>query len=561
MKNQKVPDDLISAYFDGEVTQDERRQVEQLLESSAESRQLLEDAAKLSAILHSFPREAAPADLARNVRLQIESSTLVAPASSPAKRTGLRREWIAFAAGILATVAPLVMYVVVNPTQQVDHSAVVSLHSNDERAGGHGSEMVLRSEGVPQKMALKLKGLLPEAPGAAKPIGTGIPSVASEHVELATSESAAPSVSGRSVVSNGSEAVGVASSMVAGSALSFSTAATEPAVDATDDGILLNPDDPDHFIQSLKKGEIAVRSVANTNDAVAVVELIVVDINRGADEMEMLLLRVMRNLNASDDTSASPNQGDAKALGIDKDEALRESLARAKSSDEMAMLYVRAPGDQLAQALAEAIKRPEMYLAVSPKVPMTFPGEPVAPQPVASSQVTDSASVKAGASSAKAVASPNVEKPVSVEAGLVVNSFLSLNGIEAKNKDGVMNIQQNGMAREFFFHAQPGSSVPPSAPVAIAEDRNADTNSGDGQQQGFITSYRVSVPKNTAANEQARDRKRKVTSRSLLQNASVPNQTSQKADDDEQKSEQAHQDPQLVRMLIVLKSGQANTPP
>ena len=557
MMNQKVPDDLISAYFDGEVTQEERRQVEQLLESSAESRQLLEDAAKLSAILHSFPREAAPADLARNVQMQIESSSLVTPASTPAstpaKRPGLRREWIAFAAGILATVAPLVMYVVLNPAEQVDQSVAVAHHSADERGGGlggHGPEMVARSESLPPNTTRRMKGLLPEAPGSAKPISTGIPSAASEPVAVTTNEPVAPSASGSRLASNRSEALGVASTTVAGNALSYSNGPTELVVDATDDGILLNPDDPDHFIQSLKKGEIAVRSIANTNDAVAVVELIVVDINRGADEMEMLLLRVMRNLNASDETLASRSQGDTKNLDIEKDEALRESLARAKSSDEMAMLYVRAPGDQLAQALAEAVKRPEMYLAVSPKVPMTFPGDPVTPQAAASSQVADNRSVNAQASQ-------NAEKPVSVEAGLVVNSFLSLNGLEAKNKDGVMNIQQNGIAREFFFHAHPGSSDPPSAPVAIAEDRDA--NNGDGQQQGFITSYRVSVPKNATANEQAR--KRKVTSRSLLQNANAPNQTSQKADVIEQKSEQVHHDPQLVRMLIVLKSGQANTPP
>lgn len=546
--NQQVPDDLISAYFDGEVTQDERRRVEQLLESSAESRQLLEDAAKLSAILHSFPRAAAPADLARNVQQQIESAVLVAPASNPLKRSGLRREWIIFSGGVLATVVPLVLFIVMNPMDHREKSAAVDRRFAADEAGGmggHGPQDMARAEKRPRTAALKMHEMLPEAPGAAKPIG-GSPTPKLEDIyDVVSNETAATSRSPlKSSAAGGSALV---SSVVTHDESLFS----QPVVDVTDDGISLMPDDPDHFIQSLKRGEIAVRSVANTNDAVAIVELVVIDVNRGVDEMEMLLLRVLRNVKEDNSKAGVAKQSESSDPSVVSDESLKESLSRTKSSDDLAMLYVRAPGDQLAQALAEAVKRPEIYLAVSPKVPMTFPGEQNARLSLATNHEADAKS---------AVVIPNAEKPVSVEAGLVVNSFLDQNGIEVKSKDGKVNIKQNGMAREYSYHAHPGTETSPSVPVAVSDEPAADATGLENPQQGF-TSLRFSVDNDAVPQDQKRGKKQNLNSRKLLQNATLPKGGSQEAGAPPQPSEQVHRDSQLVRMLIVLKSGQPTSPP
>ena len=68
--NPQVPvsDELLSAYFDGEASPEERAAVEQLLDGSVASRRELDEIAQLSALLHSFPREAAPVELASHIQ-------------------------------------------------------------------------------------------------------------------------------------------------------------------------------------------------------------------------------------------------------------------------------------------------------------------------------------------------------------------------------------------------------------------------------------------------------------------------------------------------------------
>lgn len=547
MKNQPVPDDLISAYFDGEVTEVERRQVEQELESSAESRQLLEDAAKLSAILHSFPKSAVPADLARNVQQQIESGIQVTPASVPAQRSRHRREWLIFASGIVATIAPLVLFVVLNPAVPEPDAVRLSGGPLDNRSSGGtqpAREQVARADKTQPSLAMKMHEPLPAVRRAAAPADSGADPASA--VEMAASAPAKPS-SSRDRLDDYQPAAPYAASLSFDGAAKSDLATSTVVSDATEDGIPLEPDDPGHFIESLKKGEIAVRSVANSHDSVAVVEFVVVDINRAADEMEILLLRVLRNQSESDaKLEVSNTPGAAKGNSTNND-ALKDSLTRS-NLDELAMLYVRAPGDQLAQALVEAAKRPEIYLAVSPKIPMAFPDE----------KSDSRTKIGNGLSDVKlSMAAPTAEsKPVSAEAGIVVNSFLNMNGIEIKNKDGGVNINQQEIVREYFY-AHPGSPALPSAPVANSADGLAEPGETENDFLGF-TELRVAVPKNTPSQEQKRESKQKLN---LRRSRNQSQKNLQQADAAPNRAEQTPQNSQLMRMLIVLKSGQATPAP
>ena len=89
--NHPVPEELISAYFDGEVSPDERGEIERSLESSSELRQQLDETSKLSALLHSFPRESAPRELAANVQKQVNAATQPALAQTATVQECWRR--------------------------------------------------------------------------------------------------------------------------------------------------------------------------------------------------------------------------------------------------------------------------------------------------------------------------------------------------------------------------------------------------------------------------------------------------------------------------------------
>src|SRR5882672_63641 len=91
--NPQPPNELISAYFDGEVTPEERAAVELLLGESEDAQRELNETARLSALLHSFPRESAPVDLIGNVLQQTNQIVLPTPvvAAPPSRHVG--REW------------------------------------------------------------------------------------------------------------------------------------------------------------------------------------------------------------------------------------------------------------------------------------------------------------------------------------------------------------------------------------------------------------------------------------------------------------------------------------
>ncbi|MCP4814436.1 MAG: hypothetical protein GY888_18155, partial [Planctomycetaceae bacterium] len=54
--NEKIPEELISAYIDGELTSDEQVRVEQALLEDPHSQQLLEDLQALHDRLQAIPR-------------------------------------------------------------------------------------------------------------------------------------------------------------------------------------------------------------------------------------------------------------------------------------------------------------------------------------------------------------------------------------------------------------------------------------------------------------------------------------------------------------------------
>ncbi len=97
-------DDLISAYFDDELSLDERARVEELLHASDAARRELEEVRCLSRVLKGFTAEPAPEDLSAAVLAQAERDSLLASVPERAQRG-----WLAPVIGLLVTAASLLL--------------------------------------------------------------------------------------------------------------------------------------------------------------------------------------------------------------------------------------------------------------------------------------------------------------------------------------------------------------------------------------------------------------------------------------------------------------------
>ena len=72
MVNQNIPEDWLSAYHDGELTDEQKIQVEAWLESSDNAREELGELDRLSKLLRDLPQEKAPVELSKGVLKSIE---------------------------------------------------------------------------------------------------------------------------------------------------------------------------------------------------------------------------------------------------------------------------------------------------------------------------------------------------------------------------------------------------------------------------------------------------------------------------------------------------------
>jgi len=114
--NKQPSQELLSAYFDGEATIDERAVVEQWLHENPDARQELDDIAHISELIRSLPREQAPAEMADAVMRQAERATLLKDHRVKTPAVSVRNSWFTQAAVVLASTAALVLLIaVINP--------------------------------------------------------------------------------------------------------------------------------------------------------------------------------------------------------------------------------------------------------------------------------------------------------------------------------------------------------------------------------------------------------------------------------------------------------------
>ena len=584
--NQPVPNELISAYFDGEVSPDERGEIERLLESSSELRQQLDETSKLSALLHSFPRESAPRDLAANVQRQVNVAvqpSVTARATAPATTRGsLRREWTAFGAGMLATMASLLMFVTFNRSPFITNSPT-PVQSGDEPLPQvtFQSKPADQQEFADGRAAMNVANLETDASGPPEhwKRDLGI-SKNARFVRNKMDGLAAPNHSANKL----NEEENLAQNPV-----SMTANYDSIVVDSNS----IQPQTQNEFLSYLSSGNVIVSRVADPNNTVAVVDFTVIDIERGSDELRILLQkRSLQQVNNGEDSwsvkesDAEDRLADQQPSGAKKDLSKERDVNRP---EEFQVFFVRAPGDQLAGAIDDLVKNhPDIFRNWIPQPPIELP---VALQPetdgIAAEKRAIAATENKTQDNSLSLLSDETTA-VNAEAELAVGVLMARNGSVNANGDFYYNANSTvpynanstvplNVSNSIIGNtANPGQKIEFPAPAAASVKSNpqvtvTDNNlPGNNAQiagnsgQGYFRVSRQNAPH--VALQQAASARNKgapLVAGSMLNTTTLDSPSGLGGGIGRNSMVNTNNDtrnPRLVRMLFVLKSGQTNNP-
>lgn len=320
--------ELLSAYLDGEVTPEERAQVDQLLESSPEWRRELDDLARLSDLIRGLPRESAPAELSKKLQ-QIVQPVPSATLAAAVKKRSLKREILAALTGVAVTAAGMLFVFETADRSHSDSMAIVQNGAFQPEGSDFFADRQVDTLGSMATSGEKLAGNFPAS--------TPVPSPARGSV---SEELAKPTDSRLS----GLWFAGVA------------------------------PVKANVNWSTVRIGDLVPYLVQNEN-GVAVMELTVVDIHHTADQIEILLDRFQTSVLR--ETEAFPAQKDQKA--------------EMSKPQEMITLYIEAPGKDMADLLREMAER-DMVLAAQLQPPVELSSSLIAQETTEDigARVTDS---------------------------------------------------------------------------------------------------------------------------------------------------------------------------
>ncbi|HUG92058.1 MAG TPA: hypothetical protein VML55_14560 [Planctomycetaceae bacterium] len=340
MTDKHSTDDLLSSFFDGEATPEERAEVERRLRVSAEARRELTEIGQVSSLIRSLPRAPLPEQFAAQVLARAEREMLLAaPAGSGATAHSVARRrtrWFALGSLIATAAVVLVVTTLMGPRRESDPLAARGDHRT---AGGAGPEAVAFDDSDAQARS---------RPDPAPRAG-GLAGSASDS-ELGRPNREQPSDEfGRSSDFPAAAPVAPAEPLPAGAAPS-SKAEAAPAPSgrrAVPLGELAN----------VRAGEI-VRLAEQTGNGVAVVELTVVDVRETAGAMQVLLIRSGEQPESAAESDLSRDKADAAvARSAGKSEDAAADAPGGPRQGELLAMYVETPGDRLASVLDELQRR------------------------------------------------------------------------------------------------------------------------------------------------------------------------------------------------------------
>lgn len=388
--NPQVPDELISAYFDGEVSPDERAVVERLLATSGEAQRELNETARLSALLHSFPRESAPAELAGNIERQTAQLPMPSRTPSPATPSS-RHVWIQLRAAFVSCITTAAVYaIVVNmadtsprrgaPVALTDNTrtsaepasapdiAMADAASAFGPAGGMGQPLADVNEKEFLRGPSEASKQSAPRPTSATPAGGGGPLMRRAE-GTADAERFPPSVAGKAgpgkadLRDAGAADQGFGNAGAAAGAAPSQTAPVDAPQIANYSNLLSNQS----FLEKLQEGKMYtfVPQAADPDNNAAVVDLMVVDIDRATEQILVLLGK-------PDNRPGDGTQSKAKRAG-----------------DDLVVVYAVAPADRLAQALNDVTQHPDI-VDWSSQLPLNLAGNPALAESLSKKQESTS---------------------------------------------------------------------------------------------------------------------------------------------------------------------------
>ncbi|QDT77651.1 hypothetical protein Mal35_10790 [Gimesia maris] len=373
MSSQPPFNENLSAYFDHEVSPEERLELESRLEQSGAARQELHEFGELSRLLQETATESAPPELAPSIRRRIEQETLLtSPETVPVTRVpSMLRYRIAVAISACSSVAALVLFVLLLNTSPPQSSWQLS----------QADRMVLQPESEPSfnTTAGKNEKLVAARSNefsfqAGTDIGKpGQPHpVPSVELQLDKRGMQPSNVEVKEKLAMRSHMEKTPADFSVHNTLAEQNSAAKQ-LKLTEQGLAASSGIPSHIpLDSIRIGDV-LPYFRDIDGKVAVIEVRVVDVKQALGTMELLLAQnnipvdqqkqseVERQLQVTQ--SLSYNSADANAL---------QGPSKAEKDQQLFAVYVEATDDQLASTLEEFqrdLKQDQMLsLALQPAI-------------------------------------------------------------------------------------------------------------------------------------------------------------------------------------------------
>jgi|GEM_PF-2322244 hypothetical protein len=377
MSNESNKHELLSAYFDGELSPEDRQRAERMLEESVDARRDIDGVAELSELVKSLPTEPAPAELLSAVMRQAERDTLLPTNNAPpvASKVG-SRSWMTVIGGIAATAAAVLVTVQMLPTMTSSPSAssVADVPPGgtivaDNQTIRFGDERREFSDSSPPPMAFDKSSLneqvafgiggppTAESPTADAPAGAR-PEMARSFKRGAASPAPAESKSAGRLA--GREAESVPQQPGNGGA---------PAV-AAKEAFSFNAD----VLQNARQGDVLPFFITS-GTKVTTFMVTVVDVKQALNQMQVLLARndipahMIESDGEADDKSATerkPKFGNKIKLA---EESASKSRDTAKQTERLFAVYVETTPDRFTSALKDLL-HDKIFAELHPKPPV-----------------------------------------------------------------------------------------------------------------------------------------------------------------------------------------------
>lgn len=366
--------EILSAYFDGELTPEERQRAEQLLEETSSTRREIDEIAELSELVKSLPTETAPSELLPAVLRQAERDTLSAIDTSTKPTQRNSRSWMTVISGLAVTAAAVVLVIQMLPrTTPPTHELADNRTSTEGTIASNDtppSEPLTRSES--QSAPNNLDGQSMTGPQGFAGGSTAAP----------FADNGPP---GESVASSNIKARGYNQALA-----DRSPTAKAPAVAAAREAAPPKPgrsvprplDAADAFsmnaeaLRNARRGDV-VEYFSPAGTTVTTYMVTVVDVKKALDKMQVLLARNEIPARVANDGKNERNGEKLVATDKPRDEnknQLSDKIApTADDADEqqerLIAVYVETTPDRFTSALKELL-RDEMLADLYPKPPV-----------------------------------------------------------------------------------------------------------------------------------------------------------------------------------------------